>query len=387
MPLHHTETLFTVTSTSLILWLQLALALISFHMPEALGDEAKRIFIVSSYHQDYVPERRARYGLLTGLRKVGLAAFSARTLTFLEDGQLDSRRLKIRQHWLNAARRPSSHDLARRAAETLRAIEAFRPHLVLLSDNPAIEQIGQTLVDGPTPVVFWGMNGLPMLFGLVNSIEHPGRNVTGVWQTGKHEDVLQLLKKLKPEAKKFAVLSDRSTTGLINIKQIRMLSEANKLPLALEAVVQAETLEEFQQQTLALANQVDAFYLLSHASLMDEHREAVDNRAVADWYFKNINLPAVSNEGYVALQGMLAAVDDSGYEQAQIAAEMIDAILNRGVPPSILRIRNVQNARRFVNTQRAEQLNITLEPDMFFIDRRITTMEALDFNAPSQRGQ
>lgn len=346
-----------------------------------MAEDAKRIFMVSSYHQDYAPERRARYGLLTGLRKIGLASLSAHTLAFLETGQLDSRRLIIRQSWLDAARTHSTTELARRSAQVILEIEAFKPHLILLSDNPAIQQIGRTLVDGPTPVVYWGLNGLPMLYGLVNSIEHPGRNVTGVWQTGKHSEALRLLKKLKPDAKTFAVLADRSTSALINIKQIRALDQTNALPMRLKSVVQTHVLEDFKQQALTMADQVDAFYILSHAGLLDQNKNVVDNRAVADWYFKNISKPSVSNEGYIALQGMLAAIDDSGYEQAQIAAEMIDAILNRGISPSILRIRDFKSPRTFVNTQRARQLNIPIDPQMLFIDRRITTMEALGFTA------
>lgn len=363
------------------------------HSTPSFSVDVKRIYIVSSYHQSYAPERRTRQGLLSGLTKTGLTETSSKTLHFLETGQLSTDSLIIRQSWLDAARTHSASELARHSAQVLLEIDDFKPHLILLSDNPAIRQIGRTLADSATPIVFLGLNGLPMLYGLVNNIEHPGRNITGVWQTGKHQEALDLLKKLRPEAKRFAILADRSVSALINIKQIKALDQAGALPMQLAGIVQTHQLEDFQQKTLALAKKVDAFYILSHAGLLDDKNHAVKQRSVVSWYLKNITLPSTSNEGYTTLQGMLAAVDDSGYEQAKIAAQMIDAILNRNVSPSILRIRDLKTAQTFVNTQRAQQLGIPIDSQMLFIDRRIGQSDIRQFDRatpvdpPEREGQ
>ena len=41
-----------------------------------------------------------------------------------------------------------------------------------------------------TPVVFWGVNGRPLKYGLLDSLERPGHNVTGVYQAGYLEECL-----------------------------------------------------------------------------------------------------------------------------------------------------------------------------------------------------
>ena len=58
-------------------------------------------------------------------------------------------------------------------------IRAFKPDVVLLGDDNAAKHIGAQLLDSSTPVVFWGINGLPLKYGLVDSLDAPGRNVTG----------------------------------------------------------------------------------------------------------------------------------------------------------------------------------------------------------------
>ncbi len=40
------------------------------------------------------------------------------------------------------------------------------------------------LLDTAISVVFWGINGMPLKYGLVDRMDQPGHNVTGVWQSG-----------------------------------------------------------------------------------------------------------------------------------------------------------------------------------------------------------
>lgn len=58
--------------------------------------------------------------------------------------------------------------------------------------------------------MFWGVNNTPLKYGLVDSVERPGHNVTGVVELGYYTETLQLLKMLVPSANTFAILSDES---------------------------------------------------------------------------------------------------------------------------------------------------------------------------------
>ena len=55
--------------------------------------------------------------------------------------------------------------------------------------------------------VFWGVNGRPMKYGLLDSMDRPGHNVTGVWQSGYHKESLELLSQLVPNLKTYAIVA------------------------------------------------------------------------------------------------------------------------------------------------------------------------------------
>jgi beta-galactosidase GanA len=79
-------------------------------------------------------------------------------------------------------------------------------------------------------VVFWGINGLPLRYGLIDKLEAPGRNVTGVWQSGYHKESLDLLKKLVPKAKTFGILACDSESTRPNVKMIEVLGYTKQPP-------------------------------------------------------------------------------------------------------------------------------------------------------------
>ena len=78
----------------------------------------------------------------------------------------------------------------------------------------------------------------------------PGRNVTGVWQTGYHKESLDLLKRLVPSAKTFAILACDSESSRPNIKMIEQLAQRGVLPLKLVDTVAPNSLEEFRHPPL-----------------------------------------------------------------------------------------------------------------------------------------
>ena len=62
-------------------------------------------------------------------------------------------------------------------------------------------------------MVFWGFNDSPVKYGLVETAERPGHNVTGVYESGYYVESLQFLKRLAPQVKTIAVLSDKTVSG------------------------------------------------------------------------------------------------------------------------------------------------------------------------------
>jgi ABC-type uncharacterized transport system substrate-binding protein len=250
-----------------------------------------------------------------------------------------------------------------------------------LGDDDAAEYIGKKFLDSKIPVVFWGVNNTPLKYGLVDSENRPGHNVTGVYQSGYYLESLRFLKKIAPRVKTFAVLSVESSTGRSHYKEIEYLSWQGVLPLVLMETVSTESFEVWQEKALELQKKVDAFFVAHYAGLKDRAGNYVPPEEAAKWYTDHITIPeAVEFRGLVE-QGMLCGADDSGYSQGFEAVEIAHDILTKGADPATYPPRAPKCGALLVNTKRAAALGIGLTPDMG-IEEYISGAEAVKPGAP-----
>ena len=254
----------------------------------------------------------------------------------------------------------------------------FKPDLVMLGDDNAANYIGNQLLDTKTPVVFWGINGLPLKYGLIDSMDRPGHNVTGVWQAGYYKEGLDLLRKLVPDAKTFAILASDSTTARSSIRQLQALHKRGKLALELVAVVSTNDFEEFKQRVRQLEQHVDAFFVLNHDTMKNAKGEHMDMLEVGRWYLENIRKPEASHEDQFVREGMLLTANDSGFNQGYAAVEMVYDILDQGIKPQSIRTKTPPHGPLMVNLNRAAALGISVNTFDDLIDEFIDSSAALD---------
>jgi ABC-type uncharacterized transport system substrate-binding protein len=259
----------------------------------------------------------------------------------------------------------------------MQEIRKFAPDLVMLGDDNAANYIGNQLLDTKVPVVFWGINGLPLRYGLIDKLEAPGRNVTGVWQSGYHKESLDLLKRLVPKAKTFGILACDSESTRPNIKMIEQLDRRGVLPFKLVDKVVTNSYEDFQAGALALARKVDVLFVLNHDTLRDRRGRHVDMLTAGRWYLNNIKIPEASHEDQFVLEGMLLTANDSGYNQGFVAFEMAYGILEQGLNPARMAVRTPERGPYLVNRNRARALGIRLDESMYLIDEIVDKSLAL----------
>ena len=342
------------------------------------GQQKKRIFVVSSYDRDYLWSQQTQKGLTDAMMRFGYLDNALQAEVFTRSDQVESSRVVAQKAWMDTKRKNSFQEIARTTAQIMQAIETFKPDLVFLGDDNAANYIGNQLLDTQTPVVFWGINGLPLKYGLVDSMDSPGHNITGVWQAGYLKESLELLKRLDPKVDTFAILACDSETSRPRVKQIAHLAKNGKLPLKLVDVVVTNSFQEFKKRTLELANVVDAFFILNHDTLQNEQGTHVDMLEVGKWYLENVKKPEVAPEAQFVREGMLGSASDSGYNQSYRAFEMAYDILEQGFNPSRMRTVTPQQGPLIVNRMRAEALGINLDDKMHFIDEIVEESAALN---------
>ena len=357
-----------------LLWLPVVLASTSI----APGQTARRrIFVVDSYHREYLWSVSTQQGLVEAMLRYGYLDDAEQGRAFTRDDHVESSRAVIRKVWMDTKRQNRFEQMARATTRIMDEIKRFRPDLVMLGDDNAANFIGQQLLGTDTPVVFWGINGLPLKYGLVDSMDTPGHNVTGVWQAGYFKESLALLKNLVPAAQTFAILACDSESTRPHVKRIQLQAQQGELPLRLVDTVRTNSFEKFKAETLRLAGIVDAFFILNHDTMVDERGDHVDMMTVGRWYLETIRLPEASHEDQFVHEGMLLTANDSGYNQTYSAFEMAYDILELGLNPGRMRTRTPPRGPHLVNRQRAQALGIAIEDKAFLIDEVIERSLAL----------
>ena len=343
----------------------------------AMENKKKRILIVSSYSRDYLWSQSTQQGVNAAMLKHGYLENAAQGELLISRDRVESSLAVVQKLWMDTKRRNTRAEIATTTGRIMSELRSFSPDLVMLGDDNASNFIGNQLLGTHTPAVFWGINGLPLKYGLIESLDAPGQNITGVFQSGYYKESLDLLKRLVPRAKTFAILSCDSETARPSVKIIEQLDRRGVLPLKLVEAIVTNSYEDYKARALAAAPRVDAFFVLNHDTLRDAAGNHVDMLTVGRWYLENIRIPEVSHEDQFVREGMLLTANDSGFNQGHMAFELALPILERGVSPARIAVRTPDRGPYLVNRNRARQLGIALEPAMYMIDEIIEESIAL----------
>lgn len=357
----------------------LVLLLLGFFFSSlSYGDAKKtRIFVVSSYNSEYLWSQDTHAGVCAGLLDFKFLDNKAQTAEFTQNDFVETEKAVVKKAWMDTKRKSSKNEMAQATAKIVEAIKEFKPDLILLGDDNAANYIGNQFIDTDISVVFWGINGLPLKYGLLDSLERPGHNVTGVYQAGYLKECVEYLKKLCPNIKTFAVLSDDSETGRSKAKELESLVAKGKLPLKLVATVITNLRSEWQAKASSLQDKVDAFFVLNHNTLKDEQGNPVDQLEAGAWYLRNIKKPDCGHEKQFVQEGLLLVVDDSGFKQGYEAVKMAHLILHEKKKPANIPVIAPERGAIMVNRQRAEMLGIDLA-DKGFIEEYVDKALALE---------
>jgi len=321
------------------------------------------ILVVSSYHREYVSSQDSQKGFCDAMLKYGYFDNRGQADEYMKTDQMETSRVVVRNFWMDAKRRGGRTELEARALAIYKTAKEFHPDLVFLADDEAGEHLGRIYLDTKIPVVFWGFNDNSVMYGLVDSAERPGHNVTGVYESGYYIESLRLLKTLAPQVRTIAVLSDATVSGRTHYKALDYLARKGMLPLEITDAEATNSFEVWKKKALEFQKKADALYVLHFTGLKDEEGKYVSSRDVAKWYTANITVPEATRGHYVKI-GLLCAADDSMYKQAYEAVGIAHDILDKGSNPATYATRTPSRGALMVNRTRAKQLGITLTDSM-----------------------
>lgn len=357
-------------------------AAISLIFPEILfaAGGRFRIVIVDSYNPEYLWSRETAEGVARALVDFKFLDNKRQADELNRKFSVESSRAVIRKEWMDTIRRNTKAEIADVTATIVNNIKVFRPDLILLGDDNAANYIGNHFVDTEIPVVFWGINGTPVKYGLADSAQKPGHNVTGIYQPGYIKETLELLLRLAPSVKSAAVLSDDSTTGRARVKVLQNQISEGLLPVTIKDFCVTNSYQQWKKDAEKFAENNDAFIILNHNTLRDDDGRLVGQMEAGNWYLTRIKKPDCSDERQFVLEGILLVIDDSGFTQSYEAVRYANKILNDNTPPGVLPIIAPKQGHIILNRRRAAELGIHPESNTF-IEEFIDGSLALDIQA------
>jgi putative ABC transport system substrate-binding protein len=254
----------------------------------------------------------------------------------------------------------SAGDDAQRLPELAAALVRDKVHVIVpFGTNAALAAKRAT---SEIPIVLLA-NGDPVGVGLVNSLAHPGGNITGT--SSMHAELgakhVELLQDMLPNLRRVAVLGNSADAvfGQVFVKQIALAGKARQI--------------EIVPMMLAAGPELDAAF----PAMVGRNIEAVIvqgslvNKHLADLGLE-YRLPTVSPFVSFAAMGGLMSYSGIPKENIQGAARLVDKIL-KGEKPGDLPVQQPSRFELVVNLKTAEALGLKVPPSL--VDRADEVIE------------
>lgn len=213
------------------------------------------------------------------------------------------------------------------------------------------------------PIVIAG-SADPVAEGLVESLAHPGANVTGIAALPGRElegKRLELLQEVVPDLKRVAVVMD--STSRLDPDPLRDAAHALGLTLYLSG--ETQTSEEFRYTFAEMARQnIEAVYA-------PETPVNVRQRRLLTQLALKHRIPTIYGAREFVEEGGLMAYGPSFSELFRRAAIYTDRILN-GANPGDLPVEQPMRLELVINTETARQLGVEFPPSILVrVDEKI----------------
>jgi putative ABC transport system substrate-binding protein len=203
----------------------------------------------------------------------------------------------------------------------------------------------------------------PVDAGLVDSLEEPGRNVTGTSDLTPVKSQLELLKQLVPDVKNVGVLYNAGEAN--SVIQVDIAKQAaQELGLTIVEGTVANV-SEVNQVAQSVAKKVDALYVPTDNTVASAIQAVVQ---VAE----EQKLPLICGEEAHVDNGGLATRGINYFELGKQTGEMAVEVLN-GKKPAELAVQFQSNTELVINLKAAERIGLTIPQEI--LDKADRTVE------------
>jgi ABC-type uncharacterized transport system substrate-binding protein len=308
--------------------------------------ERKRVLVLHSYHPEYIWVKNVNQGILKGLA---------------EERYVDKKNITLEYFHMDTKRKTSEAWKQEIAQKAMDRIKAWKPHVVIATDDNAQKYVVAPMKNSGTNFVFLGVNADPTSYGFIDSIKNPGGNISGSIERARLEQTINLLRKLVPGVSKIAIVCDDSPTGMPVVQRVTQL--APQIGLEIVDSLQTGDFEAWKKFVTGVQTQADALLVVLYHTLKDKSGAPVHENAVLNWTIKNNKLPDMGFWSWAVDGGLLCSEAISDYQQGHYAATVASYVL-MGQSPGDFPVDKPQRGEVCINAARAKMLNINVPEEL-----------------------
>jgi putative tryptophan/tyrosine transport system substrate-binding protein len=239
------------------------------------------------------------------------------------------------------------------------ATELVRLKVDIILVAGGIRPIGVTKSATKTiPIVMVGLSADPVETGLVESLAHPGGNVTGITLLSRElgGKRLELLKEAVPKVARVAVLYESANPqSVLEVKEVLPVA-ARALRLTLQPW-EVRAADDFERVFAALSKQPPDGLYVSSGPLMRAHQKRIVGLTLKS------RLPSMYyDQEFVEAGGLMSYGADEA-ESYRRVAYYVDKIL-KGAKPADLPVEQPTKFELVINLKTAKQIGLTIPPEV-----------------------
>jgi putative tryptophan/tyrosine transport system substrate-binding protein len=294
--------------------------------------------------------RIRKLGILVNLEaddEEGQARIRAFAEELQKNGWIEGENLHTELRWAGES--------AERYRAYAKELISLKPDALLASASPSVAALQQVTRD--VPIIFANVID-PVGAGFVVSLARPGGNTTGftAFEYSISGKWLELLKELRPDLKRVAVVRDPLiAAGIGQFAAIQTLASSSS-GLELTAINPRDP-AEISTGLEAFGREPNGGVIITASSPTAAHRDLLLSTAL------RLRLPTVTPFSYFTSNGGLASygpVTNDGYERA---ASYVDRVL-KGAIPANLPVQAPTKYELIINLKTAKALDLALPPTL-----------------------
>ncbi|MEX0320565.1 MAG: ABC transporter substrate-binding protein [Puniceicoccaceae bacterium] len=252
--------------------------------------------------------------------------------------------IELRTFNMDTKRNPQVEFIEGKAREVMKEIHSFNPDLIIASDDNAAKYVVQPhLRNGPTPVLFCGVNWTCWQYDL------PTPHVRGILEVLPVRDVIEELKKYYPQATKLTVLSELSTTELKNKEILDPLYKELGLTPSYALV---NKFDDWKKEFLIANESADLIFTFTHGAIHDWQEDEA-----AEFVLQHIKKPIFTVEEHMMPYCVLGFSKVAREQGDWIGARALEVL--EGKPIDTVEMTKNKLTRNFLNRHLAEKIGFT----------------------------